>query len=104
MPYDYKLLHIARDAAALWATIDAPPINVMVVPLYQELAAFATEVAADESVLAVVLQSADPDFFIAHFDVEALIATPMGRGPQRFPELGAYHRMCETFRTMPKAT
>ena len=104
MPYDYKLLHIARDGAALWATIDAPPVNVMTLSLYQELMAFAAEVAADDAVLAVVLQSADPDFFIAHFDVEVLLRTPLGRPAQRSNELNAFHQMCQTFRMMPKAT
>jgi enoyl-CoA hydratase/carnithine racemase len=104
MPYDYKLLHISREGAALWATIDAPPVNVMTLPLYQELMAFAAEVAADDSVLAVVLQSADPDFFIAHFDVEVLLRSPMGRPAERSTELNAFHQMCQAFRTMPKAT
>jgi enoyl-CoA hydratase/carnithine racemase len=104
MAYDYKLLHISRDGAALWATIDAPPVNVMTLPLYQELMAFAAEVGVDDSVLAVVLQSADPDFFIAHFDVEVLLRTPMGRPAERSTELNAFHQMCQAFRTMPKAT
>ena len=104
MPYDYKLLHITREAAALWATIDNPPVNVMTLPLYQELMGFAAEVAADGTVLAVVLQSADPDFFIAHFDVEVLLRSPIGQPVERTEQLNAFHEMCQAFRNMPKAT
>ncbi|MBI5949533.1 MAG: enoyl-CoA hydratase/isomerase family protein [Chloroflexi bacterium] len=104
MAYDYKLLHVTREGAALWATIDNPPVNVMTLPLYQELMGFAAEVAADDSVLAVVLQSADPDFFIAHFDVEVLLRSPIGQPIERSETLNAFHEMCQTFRNMPKAT
>ncbi|HMK12677.1 MAG TPA: hypothetical protein VK461_13890, partial [Acidimicrobiales bacterium] len=51
------------------ATIDAPPINVMTIPLYLELAQLCAEVEVDDRVKVLVLRSADPDFFIAHFDV-----------------------------------
>src|SRR3990167_3921570 len=104
MAYDYDLLHITQEGRALWAAIDAPPINVMTPPLYRELAAFAGEVAADTSVLAVVLQSADPDFFIAHFDVEALLRSPVDQPAERTAELNAFQVICQTFRNMPKAT
>lgn len=104
MAYDYRLIHVSQEGAALWATIENPPINVMTIPLFQELMAFAAEVEADDAVLAVVLQSADPDFFIAHFDVEALIRMPVDEPAKRSDQLGAFHVMCQRFRDMPKAT
>ena len=49
-----------------------------------------------------MLRSANPEWFVAHFDVEALQGMPRdGAAPT---ELGPYHEMCETLRTMPKAT
>jgi enoyl-CoA hydratase/carnithine racemase len=51
----------------------------------------------------VVFDSADPEFFIAHADVEGMI----GRGdPQatRRARLSRFARMTERYRTMPKAT
>jgi hypothetical protein len=56
-----------------WATIDLPPANIMTIPLLVDLMKLANVVAADDTVGALVLQSADPDFFIAHFDVEAIL-------------------------------
>ena len=32
------------------------------------------ELSADQELSVVVFKSADPDFFIAHFDVEAILA------------------------------
>ena len=50
----------------------------------------------------VVLRSANPEFFIAHFDVELILQIPSGLPTPT--ELHAFHLMCERFRTMPKAT
>jgi enoyl-CoA hydratase/carnithine racemase len=50
------------------------------------------------------MQSADPDFFIAHFDVESLLAMDITEPPRREVALNPFHVMCEHMRTMPKAT
>ena len=72
MAYDYQTLQIKNELGVLTATINNPPVNVMTHSLYMDLVGFTSEVEQDESVKVVVFQSADPDFFIAHFDVEAI--------------------------------
>lgn len=104
MAYDYELIDVAVDDGVAVATIDAPPMNVMTIPLYVQLAAFCAEVEADQAVRVVVLRSADPDFFIAHFDVEAILQFPTDTDPVRSETLNPFHEMCERVRTMPKAT
>ncbi len=100
---DYALLRIALEDGVATATIDAPPINVMTLPLFAELARFGEQAGDDEEVRAVVLKSANPDFFIAHFDVEAILQFPIEEEAQRTPD-NFFHQMCERYRTMPKAT
>lgn len=102
--YDYRLLDVTLDRGVCHVTISNPPINLVTVELFSELAAFAQEVEADTEVRAVVLKSADPDFFLAHFDVAAIIDFPTDSEPERSQQLNDYHLMCERFRTMPKAT
>ena len=51
-----------------------------------------------------MLRSADPDFFIAHFDVEAILEFPTDGEPRREATPNPFHQMCERMRTMPKAT
>ena len=101
---DYELLHLERSDGVCWITVDAPPINVMTVPLFLELVNVSSEMEADDSIGAVVLQSANPEFFIAHFDVSRILEFPTDKPPEKPSELGLYHLMCERFRTMPKAT
>ncbi|MDX1650770.1 MAG: enoyl-CoA hydratase/isomerase family protein, partial [Myxococcota bacterium] len=106
MAYDYQLLRVRRADGVAWATIDNPPINLMTLALFGELSRFAEEAAADDAVRAVVLRSDDPDFFIAHFDVEAILRFPTdGPAPRDArAEDNPFHAMCERLRTMPKAT
>ncbi len=88
------------------ATVDHPPINLMTVGLMFELAALADAAAADDDTKVVVLRSDNPDFFVAHFDVEAILALDTAGEAERGSAVGdnVFHAMCETFRTMPKAT
>lgn len=104
MAYDYALIRVEMDAGVAFATIDHPPINLMTIPLFLELARLAQEVEQDAEVRALVLRSANPDFFIAHFDVEAILLFPTEGEPQREEELNGFHQMCERYRTMPKVT
>jgi enoyl-CoA hydratase/carnithine racemase len=50
-------------------TFSNPPINMFVPTTIDELGALMTELEADASVKVVVFQSANPDFFVAHLDV-----------------------------------
>ena len=70
MPYEYETIKVQQSGGVLTATIDNPPVNVMTLQLFMELATLTTEVESDDNVKVVVFESADPDFFIAHFDVE----------------------------------
>jgi len=104
----FDLLTFQTHGRRLDVTIDAPPMNVMVVQLFAELDRLSSElegdVTADDSALVVVFRSADPDFFIAHFDVQPLIAMAGRPRPTEQAEaLGSFHSMCERYRTMPAA-
>jgi enoyl-CoA hydratase/carnithine racemase len=106
MAYDYKRISVRTEAGVAFATFDNPPINLITLELTAELVAFAQQVAKDDAIRAVVLRSDDPDFWLAHFDVAAIIDFPRdGLAPlnQRVDD-NFYHALCESFRTMPKAT
>jgi enoyl-CoA hydratase/carnithine racemase len=106
MAYEgYQRLRIAAQGRIVTATIDNPPINLITRELYGELARLAQELEADDGALVFVLKSADPDFFLAHFDVEAILSMPTDVPPARAAwDANAWHVMCERFRTMDKVT
>jgi enoyl-CoA hydratase/carnithine racemase len=82
--------------------IEHAPVNLMTVAVFMELAAEFERLANDETVRAVVIRSADPEWFIAHFDVEAILGFPTDQPDAT--EINSFHTMCETLRTMPKPT
>lgn len=89
-----------RGVATL--TFEHPPINLMTVEMLLEIMRVGERLAVDDGVRAVVLRSANPEWFIAHFDVEAILSFPTDQPPS--DELNVFDHMCETFRTMPKPT
>jgi enoyl-CoA hydratase/carnithine racemase len=98
-------LRVEIEAGVATATLANAPLNLMTLPLFGDLARFSAEMAADDSVRAVVLRSDDPEFWIAHFDVEAILQFPIDAPAQRAAQVddNPFHAMCERFRRMPKA-
>jgi enoyl-CoA hydratase/carnithine racemase len=102
---DYRLIRIAREGRIITATVDAPPINIITLDLYAELARLSVELVEDEEATVFVLKSAHPDFFLTHFDVGAILRFPTDTPAAHAPwDQNAYHVMCERFRTMDKVT
>ncbi len=95
-------LSLSVDDGVATVTIDHPPINLFDLSLYGAMVEMAKRLAADDGVRVVVLRSANPEFFIAHFDVTLIQMLPTDAPPSA--ELNDFHAMCEAFRTMPKAT
>lgn len=104
MAYDYNMISVEIEEGVAVATIDAPPIHVMTVALWGELDRLSVEIDADEVVRVLVLKSAHPDFFIAHFDVAAILERPTDTPPVPTRKMKAYHQMCERYRTMKAVT
>ena len=104
MAYEYELLKVEVSGRVATITVDNPPINIITLPLYAELRSLSEELEHDSNLSVVVLKSADPDFFLAHFDVETILQFPVEDEAQRSPEPNPYHVMCERFRTMDKIT
>ncbi len=91
---------LVDDRGVATVTVDHPPINLITMDVFFELAAEIERLAHEDAVRVVVFRSANPEWFLAHFDVEAIQQFPR---EQPVPtELGPYDQMCETLRTMPK--
>ena len=104
MAYDgYTCLKTRLNRGVLFATVDNPPINLLDFPLVQEIDRLGREIEADDDVKVVVFDSANPDFFIAHADVNLILQMPT-EVPPKPTTLGPFHAMFDRFRTMPKVS
>ena len=102
MSYDFKLVKISVDGRVANVTISNPPVNVITMDLFAELTKLSAALKADPDLTVVVVRSADPDFFLAHFDVAAILERPTDFEPQRDAQLKPFHALCERFRRMNK--
>ena len=102
---NYQTLVVTRQENILQVVVDAPPINVMTARMFaelRELIGWLEDPGAEpHGVQVVIFKSADPDFFIAHFDVERLLNLPVEGEPQREATLSVFHTMCERLQQMP---
>ncbi len=99
----YSCISVEVSDGVARATIDHPPINLFDVTLMGEVDRLGREIEADDSVRVVVFQSANPEFFIAHADVELIQRLPSDV-PEKSTELNFFHAMVERFRQMPKVS
>lgn len=103
MPYsDYKCFRFDFEPGIAFVSIDHPPINLLDEVLSQEFDRLGRELEADESVRVVVLQSALPDFFIAHSGLGRV-----GSAPKRVSHTRSFRltqAIGERFRNMPKVS
>jgi enoyl-CoA hydratase/carnithine racemase len=103
MPYsDYKCFRIRLDAGVMFASIDHPPINLLDEVLSAEFERLGKELEADQSVRVVVLQSALPDFFIAHSGLGRVGAASQAVSHTR--SFRQTQMIGERFRNMPKVS
>jgi enoyl-CoA hydratase/carnithine racemase len=72
----YGPLRVALDGGVATVTIDHPPTNLVDGALLGGLTGLLDACDRDDAVRVVVFTSADPDFFLMHGDVEAILAAP----------------------------
>ena len=102
-PYRCFRLEVEDGVATL--SLAHPPINLLDAALIGELDRVGRELETDPNVRVVVIRSEDPDFFIAHADVELILKLPTpDADAERTEQPSVFHTMVDRFRTMPKAT
>jgi len=70
MTQTYRTLRVARsDEGVLGVVIDAPPMNLIGPELVGDLVSLLSELESDQGIRVVVLESADPEYFVPHVDL-----------------------------------
>ncbi len=91
---DYQYLSGKREGATLLCTINNPPRNFLNATIVAELTRLVDEVAADDSVRALVFTGGVDGIFITHYDVGELAgASDVARERESFGQTGQLHGM-----------
>jgi enoyl-CoA hydratase/carnithine racemase len=86
MSVQYRQLVIKRDRPSVWqVTISNPPINLFSPDSFLELQQLVTDIEASDELRVVVFDSADPDFFVAHYDTSRAPDPSTKPGPTGHP-------------------
>lgn len=102
---NFSTFSLQQDGEVLRLTFSNPPINLMTGKMVEELFQLAGRLQVDRSVKVVVLDSADPDFFIAHFDLDDVVA--IGADPSKAgktPDLNGFQALTLTWQMLPQVT
>ena len=104
MAYEgYSCFKFKVDRGVLFVTIDHPPMNLLDLIMMKEFKRLSLEIEQDNNVKFIVFDSADPDFFIAHADLNFILQLPT-EVPPKSDTLNPFHNAMERFRTMPKVS
>ena len=89
MAKDAGPLRVVQESPAYWRIVfDYPPFNIVDATLYQALQDLLARMDASSSLCVVVFESANPEFFLAHFDLTGKIGNIMSAvGPSGLPIL-----------------
>src|SRR5262252_7421713 len=73
MSHEHEQLSIQRETPAIWrVTFRHPPINLVDHGTLQELHDLTSAIETSDELKVVVFDSADPDFFLAHWDLASV--------------------------------
>ena len=103
VPQNFNHLNVYRDGKILYVEIDNPPINLITVPLLFDFINLTKWVEDDEDSTVLVLKSVVDGFFIAHFDVGALLTMDSNKS-RAADSLTTFDELCLRFQTMNKIT
>src|SRR5438445_13015534 len=64
-------LRVIEETPAYWRVVfDNPPLNIMDADMFEGLQDVLARMDASQSLRVVVFESANPDFYLAHFEVK----------------------------------
>jgi len=103
----YQTLNVRREGSILYVDFNNPPVNLMNLQMVGELFDLAGSLAFDQKTAVVVFGSANPEFFIAHFDLHDLVKVISGDPavPQsQYDDINAVQALTTTWQTLPQVT
>ena len=101
----FQTIKLREEGAVLTVTLANPPINLMTGLMVQELFQLTGYLMGNRSIKVVIVDSADPDFFIAHFDLNDLTDSVNDPGKaSRYPDINGLQSLGLSWQNLPQVT
>ncbi|WEH13178.1 enoyl-CoA hydratase/isomerase family protein [Streptomyces sp. VNUA24] len=102
----YQTLSLRRDGRILHVDLDNGPLNLMTIQMVGELFDLAGRLVFDRDTGVVVLGSANPDFFLAHFDLDDMFRSMNDPDvPQsKYPDINVVQALTTMWEALPQVT
>lgn len=98
----HEVCSLTVEDGVAWIRIDNPPTNLVDGAFIGALVAVLDRAEHDDAIRVLVFESADPDFFLMHGDVEAILR--MRKGPEPATAPNPAQLVFERLRRFPKPT
>ena len=99
----YTTFKVELKEHVAWVTFDYPPVNVQGKPMLDDLNRLAEALESDRDVKVVVFQSAHPDIFVCHADIDMLCEMPATERSRSEPLL-YLQQVLQRVSSLPQAT
>jgi enoyl-CoA hydratase/carnithine racemase len=100
---NFETLVLHQDGPVLTVTLSNPPINLMSLKMIEELFQLAGRLMPDRETRVVVFESADPDFFLAHFDLNDILAVQKDPSKDsRYPDINGIQAVGLAWQNLPQ--
>jgi enoyl-CoA hydratase/carnithine racemase len=98
----YRTLRVTKtDEGVLSVVIDAPPMNLIGPELVHDLVTLIGELESGEDVRVMVLESADPDYFVPHVDLTKVAEYTAEAAKAGGPEDASLGMLCRKLSELP---
>jgi enoyl-CoA hydratase/carnithine racemase len=99
--FQFDCLRVEEVDGVMTITIDNPPVNLYDFSLHRDLSKLVDYLESESSSSVCIFKSADPDFFVAHYDIQALLDEPTDDVPVA---PGGFNQLMERFRYLPQVS
>jgi enoyl-CoA hydratase/carnithine racemase len=100
---NFQTLTLRETGAVLEITLKNPPINLMSAKMVEELFQLTGYLINNRDIRVVVIDSADPDFFVAHFDLEDLESSASDPSKaSRYPDINVLQSLGLAWQNLPQ--
>src|SRR5260370_30358270 len=102
----YQTFAVRREGRMLHVEFDNPPLNLMTIQMVGELFDLAGKLVFDQETAVVVLGSANPEFFLAHFDLNDMFRAMSDPSvPQsKYDDINVLQALTTMWQMLPQVT